>query len=336
MNLKFAKRKRFQISQTDLIKTQLLQPDSLLPLVIQPAVEDLNLIAWVSNNQAWIESKLFKHGGLLLRNFKITEATEFEGLIEAIAGKLLNYSYRSTPRSQVKGKIYTSTEYPPSQSIPLHNEMAYTRQWPMKIGFFCAVAAEEGGETPIADSRKVFQNLNPEIKATFQQKQVLYVRNYGERLDLPWQEVFQTEDRTTVENYCHQAGIEYEWLDHDQLRTRQVCQAIATHPQTQETVWFNQAHLFHVSRLNTEVRKTLYSVFSEPELPRNVYYGDGSKIEDDVIDEITAVYQQEAITFPWQAGDILLLDNMLAAHGRKPFSGARQILVGMAESFTNP
>jgi alpha-ketoglutarate-dependent taurine dioxygenase len=32
----------------------------------------------------------------------------------------------------------------------------------------------------------------------------------------------------------------------------------------------------------------------------------------------------------WEAGDLLMLDNLLAAHGRRPFSGERRIAVAMS------
>jgi alpha-ketoglutarate-dependent taurine dioxygenase len=96
-------------------------------------------------------------------------------------------------------------------------------------------------------------------------------------------------------------------------------------------VWFNQAHLFHISSLEPDVRESLLLSFREEDLPRNAYYGDGSRIEDDVLDEIRDVYQQEKVVFAWQEGDILMLDNMLMAHGRTPFIGQRKVLVGMAE-----
>lgn len=335
MELRSVRRKSVSVSQASLIKTELFQSGTLLPLVVQPAVEGLSLIDWVVSSREWIETHLMKHGGILFRNFNVKQTIEFEQFIQAISEELLDYSYRSTPRSQVSGKIYTSTEYPATQFIPLHNEMAYSLNWPMKIWFFCIKPAEQGGETPIADSRAVFQRIDPKIKEKFMQKQVLYVRNYGDKLDLTWQNVFQTTNKSEVENYCRQAGIKFEWKDGNQLKTSQLCQAVATHPKTGEKVWFNQAHLFHVSSLDPEIRQVLLSTLNEEELPRNTYYGDGSPIETAVLDEIREVYKQEAVIFPWQAGDILMLDNMLAAHGRTPFLGSRKVVVGMAEPFSN-
>ena len=116
------------------------------------------------------------------------------------------------------------------------------------------------------------------------------------------------------------------------MRTRQVCQAVATHPHTGEAVWFNQAHLFHVSSLEAEIRESL---LASDEPPRNAYYGDGSPIEDVVLDEVRAAYAKEAVVFPWQRGDILVVDNMLTAHGRRPYRGARKIVVAMGRAFGN-
>jgi alpha-ketoglutarate-dependent taurine dioxygenase len=136
-----------------------------------------------------------------------------------------------------------------------------------------------------------------------------------------------------VEAYCRAHGIVCEWKDDGELRTRQTCQAVARHPVTRDWVWFNQAHLFHVSNLEPEVRDALLDVLDEADLPRNAYYGDGSPIEDAILEEIRGVLDEQTVSFPWQQGDVMMLDNMLAAHARAPFKGPRKVVVAMAEPF---
>lgn len=324
-------RKHLSVSQGELVTTECLNAEQSLPLVVQPAVEGVSLVDWTRRNLAFIERNLLDHGAILFRNFKVQTVAEFERLITAVSGELLDYSYRSTPRTQVSGKIFTSTEYPAYQTIPLHNEMSYTLNWPLKIWFFSIKTAEQGGETPIADSRRVFERIDPAIRDEFSRKQIMYVRNYGDGLDLSWQDVFQTTDKQEVEEFCRRSNIEFEWTGSNRLRTCQICQAVATHPKTGQPVWFNQAHLFNISSLPLEVRQSLLSAFAERDLPRNTYYGDGSPIEASVLDEIREAYEQEAIVFPWHEGDVMMLDNMLTAHGRMPYVGPRKVVVGMAE-----
>lgn len=330
-SFKRIKRKPLQLGTEHAIWTLPSSHDNELPLLVQPEIPDLNLPVWAAKHQVSVQRALLKHGGLLFRDTNIKTAAEFERFISAISGALLPYDYRSTPRRQVEGMIYTSTEYPADQAIPLHNEMSYSRAWPMKIYFYCTHPATHGGETPLANSRKIFRRIAPEITEQFISRKVMYVRNYGERVDLSWRDVFQTNDKAAVESYCRRAGIEAEWSS-GTLHTRQICPAVADHPYTGETVWFNQAHLFHVSNLPPSIQESLVSICPDG-LPRNAFYGDGAPIENSVLEEIRAAYLRETVTFRWQAGDILLLDNMLTAHGRFPFTGPREVLVGMAEAY---
>ena len=326
------KRKRVALSEGQLVREGFFSDAEKLRL-LAPAVEGLNLVDWAASNSGHLEQELLRYGAILFRGFNVNTVDEFEQFMKSLAGELLDYSYRSTPRTQVSGKIYTSTEYPAHQTIPLHNEMSYTRRWPMMLGFFCMQAAEEGGETPIADSRKVYRNIDSSIRERFSRRKVRYVRNYDNSLDLAWQNVFQTANRADVEDFCLEAGIEFEWKSDERLTTSEVCQAVAEHPRTGEMVWFNQAHLFHVSSLESQIRDSLLKS-SGGAPPRNAFYGDGGLIDESDLEEIRAAYAKETVVFPWQKRDILLLDNMLTAHGRRPYRGARKIVVGMGRPFS--
>ncbi|WNJ95894.1 TauD/TfdA family dioxygenase [Vibrio ruber] len=285
----------------------------------------------LDNMHRIVTDNLHRHGGILFRGFDILGETEFQEFARSFGFPLLNYEFGSTPRTDLGEGVYTTTEYPAHQVIPLHNEQAYTLNWPMKIWFHCIQPAETEGETPIADSREVYRRIPTRIRERFEEKKLMYVRNYGNGLDLPWEKVFATSDPKQVEAFCRAHQIDFTWKGDGELRTRQVCQSVARHPVTQEMVWFNQAHLFHVSNLEAHIRETLLSIVEEEDLPRNVYYGDGSPIEDGILDEIRGVLDECMVKFPWQQGDVLMLDNMLVAHARSRFTGPRKVVVAMAE-----
>jgi alpha-ketoglutarate-dependent taurine dioxygenase len=214
-----------------------------------------------------------------------------------------------------------------------HNESSHLPRWPMKIWFFCLKAAAQGGETPIVDCRRVYELLSPKTRDRFSRQGLMYVRNYTEGLDVRWQDFFRTQDRAVVEQQCARDGIEYQWSENDVLQTRRVAVAVTAHPDTGEPVFFNQIQLHHSAYLLPLVRESLIKMLGEECLPRQVYYGDGNPIEDSVIGEIDDAYRRAVVTFKWIEGDILLLDNMLTAHGRNSFAGERKIVVAMGEMF---
>ena len=285
---------------------------------------------------AAVTAHLERDGALLFRGFPVRSMEDFQRFVALVTPDLLEYEFGSTPRSRLSGRVYTSTEYPAHQFIPQHNEQSYTTEWPLKLWFYCAQPASEGGSTPLCDSRAVYGGLSASLRRRFEERGVMYVRNYGNGLDVPWQTVFGTHDRAAVEQYCARVGITCEWSEDGELRTRQRCQAVARHPRTGERVWFNQAHLFHVSNLEPAAREGLLAILSEEELPRHAFYGDGTPIEESVLGEIRGVYAELTRAFSWRAGDVLLLDNMLVAHGRAPFKGERKVLVAMAEPYRAP
>ena len=328
------RRKTISVSQDELVKTELMPGAANLPLVIQPAVEGVDLATWAVNHRSFIDSQLYKHGALLFRNFNVTNVTEFERFITGTSSEWAEYREPATPRRRINDNIHTSTEYPADQYIFLHNENSHCDSWPLKIYFFCVTAPQHGGETPIADCRNVFAHIAPEIRERFLAKKVMYVRNFGAGLGFPWQTVFKTTEKAGVEEYCRHAGMKAEWKDNEDLRISYVREAVAKHPRTNEMIWFNHATFFHVSTLEPSVREALLAQMPESDLPYNTYYGDGSPIEPSILDELRAIYRQETIAFPWAQGDVLMLDNMLVAHGRAPFTGERRILVVMSDPFS--
>ncbi len=316
------------------IESRQLFAHSTLPLLIEPRQHGLDLAAWAGANRERIEENLLRHGGILFRGFAVQGAPDLERFIHAACGEALEYRERSSPRSTVEGKIYTSTDYPPTHPIFLHNENSYQNVWPLKIFFCCQHAAAAGGATPIADGRRIFAQIEPRIRERFVAKGWMYVRNFGDGFGLDWKTVFQTDDKGAVEEHCQRSGIDVEWKEGGRLRTSAVRPAVAKHPKTGELLWFNHAVFFHVSTLEAELAKALLAEMAEDELPANTYYGDGSPIEPEVLDNLRALYQRETLSFPWQHGDVLALDNMMVAHGREPYRGERRILVGMAEPVT--
>lgn len=303
-----------------------------LPLGIQPRVPDLDTAGWLQAQRPRLRDLLAQHGALLFRGFDVRAPAAFHAFAGGLTSDLLDYSERAAPRREVAQQVYTSTEYPPEYPIPMHHENAFAYRWPMVLFFYCHVPAAQGGETPIADDVALFARLDPAVREEFRRRQVMYVRNYGAGLDMSWQEAFQARSREEVEQYCQAANLTCEWLDRDRLRTRRVAPAIVPHPRTGHDLWFNHAHLFHVSNLEDTLRESFLREFAEEDLPRNAYFGDGARIDDALLAHVRETYAAVAIRFPWRQGDILMLDNMTIAHGREPFSGPRSTLVMMAES----
>jgi alpha-ketoglutarate-dependent taurine dioxygenase len=302
-----------------------------LPLVLQPAMGgELDLPAWAQVRREFLGEELFEHGAILFRGFAVSSVAEFERFATALCPELFG-EYGDLPREAIGGKVYGSTPYPSDQPILFHNESSHMHRWPMKIWFYCVQPAECGGETPIVDCREVYRRLEPNLRRAFSGKGLMYVRNYVEGLDVSWQTFYGTDVRSRVEELCRQAGTEFEWIRDNGLRTRQRCPAVVRHPQTGEMSFFNQLQLHHVSCLDPDVRSSLSGLVREEDLPRTVYYGDGSRIEDSVMEEISGIYRETAVAFPWQAGDVLMLDNISVAHSRNPYVGARKIVVAMGE-----
>ena len=329
------KRKSVNVSPDNLVRLGHLPGLDTLPLLIEPTLDGVNLLTWAADQQAYINELLWQHHALLFRGFGVNTVEAFEEFVSLTSqDKPLEYKDRSTPRTSRGTGSYTSTIHPADQRINLHNEGTYWLKWAMKLYFCCTVPATTGGETPLANANKVYERLEPTLRQKFIDKKMMLVRNYNDGFGLPWQEVYQTENKAEVETYCRDHLIEFEWKAGDRFRTKQIRPAVRLHPKTGQFVWFNHAAFFHYTTLEPAVREALVAEFGLDDLPYNTYYGDGDPITPDEVEHVRQAYEQEKVMFQWQEGDVLLLDNMTIAHAREPYQGGREILAAMTEAYS--
>lgn len=276
---------------------------------------------------------LSKFGFILFRGFHIPDQQCFAQIVRHIGGELADYVDGNSPRTKIASGVYTSTEYPPDHFISLHNELSYAARWPSRLFFFCLVAPRQGGATALADSRCVLSAIDPAIVDEFRRKQVKYIRNLhsGSGYGKSWQQTFETNDPETVEEFLAQSGSQWQWKPDKGLRIWSVHPATAWHPKTGEEVWFNQADQFHPSTLRKDVYEALQMLFegNEENLPQNACFGDDTPIPESMLDSIRSAVASQTVDCQWQVGDVLVVDNVLMSHGRRPFSGERKILVSM-------
>ena len=310
---------------------------STLPLTIQaPAGADAEALVEAATHcrAAW-SGKLLDRGALLLRGWGVAGVDQFRAFVSAFSGSAGAFGYAggASPRRALEGAngVYKSTDYPAQMTLSLHNELSYTDRYPSRLFFFCRVAPRSGGETTLGDSRRILHGIDRQVLDVFRTKQIRYVRNLSPQIGsgYSWQEAFETDDRATAEARCAELGAGYEW-DDGFLRISQVRPATVHHPETGEEVWFNQADGFHPTALDPDTYTALMSFAgSEDRLRLNAFYGDGSEIDQAALEHVRAVIRRETVPHCWREGDILVLDNLLAAHGRSPFSGPREIVLAM-------
>jgi alpha-ketoglutarate-dependent taurine dioxygenase len=289
-------------------------------------------LTWAERNRERIKAVLVNSGAILFARAGIATAAQFEAFARLTCTEMGDFVEESSPRSRVSGRVMTSTDYPSRYPIQLHNEYSYAASWPRKLYFCCLNEPESGGETPIANTRSVLAKMKPATRERFENKGILYVRNYRPDAGVSWQTAFATEDREQVNRICQQANIHCTWRPGDILHTRQFAPALVAHPQTAEPIWFNHAFFFNVRSIEPEAaRRALLAYPPDDPFSTNTLFGDGTPIDADLIEELRDLYRTACVSRRWQRGDVLLLDNMLSSHGRAPFKGKREIVVIMAD-----
>lgn len=299
----------------------------------------------IQENKQAIESALLKHGALLFRGFPVASAKDFSLTIESFGfGKFVNYIGGDSPRDKVEHGVYTSTEAPPSFHIPLHQELSFIKHHPRHIYFYCETPPVARGETIIADSRRIYREFDDNFIKKFDENGLTYISRYYyqskimewanrfQRSHKSWTEVFETHEKADVEQKCIANDFAWRWLDNDWLEIQQTRPAICQHPLTQETVWFNQAHLYDFNPRLLGMKRYIGAklfYFRKKTRLHEIQFSDGTVIPRNDLYYILDTLHKNTVYFPWQKGDVLVLDNILAMHGRAPFVGKRRILTAL-------
>lgn len=321
-----------------------------MPLVVRPKGTQPTkeaFFAFLKEKESWIREQLLKDGAVLLRDFPVESADDFDEVLSTLhLGATLDYVGGDSPRNRVKGNIFTSTEMPASMTLPLHNELSFVEKYPKHICFYCDVEPTDRGQTTIGDARKIYDAIDPEVKKRFVDRNLMYVSRYYAKSTLldfinkfakghkTWMEVFQTEDKAEVERRCAQGGFSVKWHRGDWAEVSQTRPAILKHPETGEMVWFNQVHLYDCNPKFLGWGKFLGTkmIYLQKHTKiKDAYFGDGVPIPKKDIYHVLDVLDQQSVYFSWKKGDVLILDNILAMHGRAPFTGKRRVLTAMTD-----
>jgi alpha-ketoglutarate-dependent taurine dioxygenase len=270
---------------------------------------------------------------VFLRGLGITEPARLRHFLENTNSPLLDYRHGNSPRRVLADGIYSSTEYPSKYEISLHSELSFAASWPSRLYFCCRQPAAEGGETCLSDAAALLNELSSSVRDEFVNRGVLYRQSLhgGVGLGKSWQETYLTDNPDEVARYLDSQDVRFEWLPGNHLRTYQIRPATRKHQKQNFDVWFNQADQWHLTNLPPDDALALREIVEdEYSLPLSVSYGDGTTIPAAALNEIRAVAQRNAVDVPWERGDLLVVDNMAALHGRRSFTGNRQVLLAMS------
>jgi alpha-ketoglutarate-dependent taurine dioxygenase len=306
------------------------RPLEITPGGVGVAASAAGLVGYLDDTRQ-IDELLTANKALVFRDFGIS-APELDAVLAPLLPNRLAYVHGNSPRTKVGRNVYTSTEYPAEFTISMHNELSYAHRWPARLLFFCELAAKTGGATPLVDGAAWLASLDAQVREAFGQG-VRYTQNLhsGYGLGKSWQDTFETGARNEVEAFLDGTAATWEWGRDGGLRVSQVRPATLKHPATGAEVWFNQADQWHVAMLGDEAAAELAKILPESELPQSVTFADGGAIPAGYVQQVRDRGLQHAVDVEWRGGDLMLIDNVLVGHGRRPFTGDRRVLVAMSD-----
>ncbi len=304
------------------------QASTTFPAVIT-ANGTRDLASWIGSNRDAVDATLKTAGAVLFRGFDVPGHDDFDAVVGSYGDENFPYaeSLSNAVRVNLTPRVFTANEAPPETAIFLHHEMAQTPIYPSKLFFYCAIAPDGGGATPVCRSDWLLERLEaevPDVVAKFETLGVRYTNvmpaenDAGSGQGRSWKSTLSVETREAAEARLKELGYDWAWLEDGSLRaTSPRLDAIRTLPDGRR-VFFNQ--LIAAWRGWKDRR-------NNPS--KSVMFGDGSPIEDAHMDAAVRISDEISADVAWQQGDVVLVDNFLVMHGRRPFQGKRRVLASL-------
>lgn len=299
------------------------------PLLWADAVPDP--VDWAAEHRDALRDAVTEHGAVLVRGLGLRGPEQVGAVFRTLADELMADREAFAPRRTYGDRVYSSAAWPPNQPMCMHHELSYRTEFPALLLFACLTAPADGGATGVADAATVLDCLPAELVDRFERHGWRLTRTYGDDIGASYADAFGTDDHAEIERYCAANAIELTWLPDDGLRTEQVRPAVVRHPVTGTRCWFNQVAFLSEWTMDPEVREYLVDVYGADALPFTTAAGDGTPVGEDVVALLNRSYEANTAREPWQAGDLMLVDNIRTAHSREAYEGDREILVGLAD-----
>lgn len=287
------------------------------------------LLAQVRLEKTELSSLVEQHGALLFRGMPLLSASDFDAFIEAFAWPNFSYadSLSNAVRSNRTERVFTANEAPPEVEIFLHHEMAQTPVYPGKLFFFCETAPDSGGETPMCRSDRLLAMMRqqqPEFVQRCAEEGLRYTNVMPLAADAAsgqgrsWTSTLGTNDRELAEQKLAGLGYTWSWLHGGDLKVTTPVLAAVRELASGSQVFFNQ--LIAAYQGWNDNRNTG---------EKSVSFGSGAEIAARDLALTYQLAQEITENVAWHRGDVVLLDNFMMMHGRRPFRGSRSILASL-------
>ena len=285
--------------------------------------------SWIGENLKILKKELSCSGALLFRGFPVTDAASYDSFFSAFEYK--NFTYKESLSNAVRinytDQVFSANEAPKHVEISLHNEMAQTPIFPNIISLFCEKTADSGGATVLCRSDVVYQKIaaaEPQLTAKLAEVGIRYttIIPSGDNLDSAqgrgWQSTLSVETKDQAEEKLNSLGYRWEWQsDESLLAQTKVLPAIKSLDNGRQ-VFFNQIIAAYQGWAGVKENPS-----------KGLCFGDGSEIPKHYLDTLCAIAEETAYDLMWQNGDVAVVDNHIAMHGRRPYGGdsVRRVLV---------